>query len=101
MSDTTKYKDAPVLQHPQIKDVQTAIRIYWAHPEIGVHHIKELFGLISNSPAHKYKRAVLNEMAKNDIKTHTRGTINTRFAYTCWGIDIDDLEKRHAKLKKI
>ncbi len=85
----------------QISSIDTAIRIYFEHPELGNSQIKELFGSIGNSTISAYKKAVLEEQAKRGVKTSYWNAINTEVAYEVWGIDVEDLIKRREKLKKL
>lgn len=84
-----------------IADIDTALRIYYQYPEITNKEISELFGGLSRASALAYKRRVQDEQAKRDIKTHQKFAVNTVVAYEVFGIDIDDLERRKAKLKKL
>ena len=82
-------------------NIDTALRIYYTYPEIGNAEIKELFGPISSRTAVRYKEAVKEEQTKNNIYTSQQFTVNTEIAYKVWGIDVEDLEKRRDKLKKL
>ena len=84
-----------------ITNIDTALRIYYSYPEIGNSQMRELFGSIGNSTAAKYKEAVKQEQAKQNVKTMCLNTVNTRVAYEVWGIDVDDLEKRRKALKRL
>lgn len=84
-----------------IKDIDTAIRIYYACPEMGNSQIRELFGIAANSTIARYKKPVLEKQAEEGVKTMCANTVNTRTAYKVWGIDVADLEKRRDKLKKL
>ena len=85
----------------QIKNIETAIRIYYSCPEIGNKEIRELFGSLGNSTISKYKNEVKKQQVADEVKTMCLNTINTETAYKVWGIDIADLEKRRAKLKRL
>ncbi len=86
----------------EIRDIDTALRIFWTHTELTSAHIRELFrGNISTSTVTKYKEMVRNEQRERGIKTCMYNTVNTRVAFEVWGIDVDDLEKRRAKLIKL
>lgn len=85
----------------QIKNIDTALRIYYQYSEIGNKEIRELFGNIGNSTISNYKEAVKQEQVKQNIKTSCLYTVNTRVAYKVWGIDVDDLEIRRKKLKNL
>lgn len=84
-----------------IKDIDTAIRIYYAHPEMDNSQIRELFDIAANSTIARYKKPVLEKQVEYGIKTMCANTVNTRTAYEVWGIDVADLEKRRDKLRKL
>ncbi|MGN0181446.1 MAG: hypothetical protein ACI4DP_03400 [Candidatus Ornithomonoglobus sp.] len=84
-----------------IKDVNTAIHIYYAYPEMDNSQIKELFGIAANSTIARYKKPVLEKQTEDGVKTMCAYTVNTKTAYEVWGIDVADLEKRRDKLKKL
>ena len=85
----------------QISDIDTALYIYYRYPEIGNKEIKLLFGSLGETSLTKYKKAVLAEQVKQDVKTSQLYTVNTEIAYKVWGIDVADLEKRREKLDKL
>ncbi len=82
-------------------NIDTALRIYYENVEIGSKEIRELFGITANSAVARVKNEVLEEMAKRGQKPYARYCINTAVAYDVWGIDVNDLEKRRNKLKKL
>ena len=84
-----------------IADIETALRIYYQYPEIGHKELKKLFSSISNSTLSKYMREIRRVQAARNVKTCTMHSVNTRTAYEVMGIDVDDLEHRLAKLKKL
>lgn len=84
-----------------IASIDTALRIYYTYPEIGNKQIKELFAPIGDATISRFKKAVQEAQAEKDVKTSQMKTVNTAVAYEVWGIDIDDLERRRDKLKKL
>ena len=84
-----------------IKDIPTAIRIFYEYPEIGNKEIRELFGGGSKSSIFHIKKLAEAKMAEKGVKSFTSYHVNTKCAYEAWGIDVDDLEKRYLKLKKL
>lgn len=85
----------------QIADIDTALRIYYQYPEIGNKQIRELFGGLGNSTIANYKRAVLDKQIEIGKKTSAAHTVDTETAFDVWGIDVENLEKRKLKLKKL
>ena len=86
---------------PSVKSIPNALKIYYAHSEIGNKQIKDLFGSPSSATVAKLKRAVKNEMAKREIMSYGHNKVNTCVAYEVWGIDVIDLERRMKKLKNL
>lgn len=86
---------------PQITGIETAIRIYYQYPEIGSKEMAELFIRHSKSTINRLKRLAYEQMIKDDVYSHGMYKVNTTSAFTAWGIDIDDLEKRRSKLLKL
>ena len=86
---------------PQIKDLETAIRIYYSNSHIGSSEIKELFGYLSGSKIASLKNAVRDEMKKRNIMQYSLYTVDVEVAYEVWGISIEALERKYNKLKKL
>lgn len=83
-----------------IKDVGTAVRIFYSCPELGTKDIMELFSC-SPSTANRLKEPVRKLQKERDILTFTDHTVNTQCAYEAWHIDIKEMERRAAKLSKL
>ena len=86
---------------PQIINIETALRIYYANSEIGNSEIKLLFGCLSSSTVARLKRLAKDEMLKRDVMSYGMYKVNTTIAYAVWGINVTDLEKRRKKLKDL
>ena len=81
-------------------DIEKAVLMYYEKTEIGNAEIMELF-CVSRQTAGKLKNAVLEEMAKMNIRCWLPHHVNTKVAFKTWGIDIDDFEKRLKKLRTL
>lgn len=91
---------------PKLRDVGLAIKIYYENIELSNKELKELFVSrrgenISSATLVKLKKAVLEEAAKRNMLMWEKGCVNTKLAYEVWGLEINDLEKRWAKLQKL
>lgn len=86
---------------PQIKSIDTALRIYYTHSELGNKEIMALFGRLSSATVSRLKKAVKTEMHHQNIKAYGANNVNTAVAYDVWGINANDLEKRWKKLKEL
>ncbi len=86
---------------PPISDIDTALEVYYRHSEIGNREIERLFGKHSSATICKLKKAVKAEMNKRNVYSYGANKVNTAIAFEVWHIDINDLEKRRDKLKKL
>lgn len=85
---------------PQIKDIRSAIVMYYSKIELRSSDIKDLFDC-SGATASKIKKIAREYMREQNTPVWNAGQVNTKAAYEAWGLDIDDLEKRYNKLKKL
>ena len=86
---------------PQITSIDNALKIYYSHSELGNKEISSLFGRLSSATTAKLKKLAKNEMMNREVLSYGMHKVNTTVAYNVWGIDINDLEKRHKKLKTL
>ena len=86
---------------PQIKSLETAIRIYYERIELRNADIREIFGSLGSKTICGLKQAAKDRMKENDIPSWDAKAVNTEAAFEAWGLDIADLEKRLNKLKKL
>lgn len=85
-----------------IESIDTALKIFYTYPEIGNKELKELFGQrTSSATIERYKKAVRERQAENNILTNGLYTVDTATAYKVFGIDVEDLERRRNKLIKL
>ena len=89
------------LNIPTIKNIETALNIYYRHPEIGNKEIAELFGNISNTRIAKLKQIVKVEMIEKNIMSYSSNKINTEVAFVVWGLDVENLAHRMRMLSKL
>ena len=86
---------------PVIASLDAAIRVYYESPELNNDKIRQIFGEIKANRIANMKRPVLEEMAIQKRKPFGLHTVNTEIAFKVWGLSIDDLERRRAKLLKL
>ena len=86
---------------PQISSIESALRIYYSHSEIGNSEITMLFGKLAPATIARLKKIVKNEMTSRDMNSYGMNKINTTVAYETWGIDVPDLERRKKKLVEL
>lgn len=85
----------------QISDVETAVRIYYAYPEIGNDEISKLFGTSCRSTLTSLKTKAREEMNNENVKSFRTYTVNTKCAYRAWGLNIKELERDLKKLRDL
>ena len=85
-----------------VKDLGTAVRIYYSYPEMSNKEIKELFGRnFSGATLARYKSMIRQRQRELGIKTAVPYSVNTKVAFEVFGIDITEIEKNMAKLQKL
>ena len=84
---------------PGLKDIPTAIRIYYKKHELTTSDIIELFGCCAPT-AKKMKDMARELMGERDVPNWNALAVNTDCAFEAWGLNINDLERRYKKLLK-
>ena len=77
------------------------MKIYYNYSEIGNKEINELFGQHSSATVSKLKKMVKSEMDKQNTSSYGANKVNTSIAYSIWGINVIDLERRRKKLQEL
>lgn len=86
---------------PMITSIETALDTYYKYPQLGNKEIKQIFGRIGSSKICELKKLARDKMQDMDQPLWNNKTVNTDAAFIAWGIDVQLLEKRYAKLKKM
>lgn len=86
---------------PQLLSIETAIRIYYQRIELSNNDIREIFGKLGSATIAKLKRKAREVMQENNRPVWNAQYINTEDAYTAWGLDIKDLERRWRKIRSM
>lgn len=87
---------------PQIADLESAVNLYYRKPMLFNDDVKELFPTVrSNNTITKLKRKAREYMIENDIMPINALAVDTKAAFTAWGLDIHDMEYRLNKLRKL
>ena len=84
----------------QMPDIKKALELYYTKTEISSADIRDLFGCCP-STATKLKTDVKKAMAQEEIRTWLPNNVDIETAYKVWHIDINELEKKLAKLNKL
>lgn len=86
---------------PQIGDLKTAITLYYTKISLSNTDIALLFPGIGNDRICTLKNLAREKAAEKNKLQWNSLTVLTPEAYEAWGLDIDDLEKRYTKLRKL
>ena len=93
--------ERPNVRIPPITGVAEAIHIFWEYPELSNKELERLFGKRSPNTYSKLKKAAWEKMQEMGAFTTSPTRVPTHCAYLAWGLDINDLEKRYARLQKL
>lgn len=85
----------------QIKNLETVVRLYYERLELTNSDIRSIFGNISSSTVVRLKKQAREQMVVDDAPVWDAKNVNTVAAYKAWNLDVDDLEKRLLKLRKL
>jgi len=86
---------------PPITSIDSALFIYYNHAELGNKEIASLFGKRSSATVARLKRLAKDEMSRREIPSYGINRVNTIVAFEVWGLDVQELEERRDKLKKL
>lgn len=86
---------------PMISSVEAAVTAYYANPQLGNAEIKEIFGHLSKGKTCQLKAIAREKMKELGIPLMNSYTVDADAAYQAWGLNISDLERRYAKIKKM
>ncbi len=87
---------------PPIGSLRTAIELYHRPQDFLFNaDIHNLFPGIGTARVQQLKRlAKAITIERKGVQLNSR-TVNTKDAFAAWGLDIEDLEKRYSKLKRL
>lgn len=85
----------------KVRDIETALRLYYSTPELTSEDIRALFGDVSSGTITNLKRPVVEKMREGGYFCCTRHAVNTKLAYEVWGLDVEDMEARYKKFRKL
>ncbi|MCI8589710.1 MAG: hypothetical protein HFE77_03250 [Clostridiales bacterium] len=84
-----------------VKNMETALYIYWNYPEIGNKEIAALFGLSGTATLARYKKIARQRMDEKGVECRGFACVDTATAFEAWGIDVGDLENRLIKIQRL
>lgn len=86
---------------PPISSVESALDTYYKYPQLGNKEIRLVFGQIGSAKVCELKKLAREKMFEQGQLLLNDKMVNTDAAFTAWGIDVADLEKRLSKLKRM
>lgn len=85
---------------PNFVDIREAVRVYYEKTFIGTTDIVKLFRCCP-ATARELKKLGQEQELKEQPMLYNASKVNVKHAYAAWGYDIDDLERRVQKLKRL
>ena len=83
-------------------DIEVAVKMYYERISLSGADIQKLFNVKSSSTVAKYRREVIEYFSDKEVSPmHRNDKLDTYCAFEAWGLDINDLEKRLQKLRKL
>ena len=86
---------------PQIASVEIAVRLYYERIFLSNKDIQTLFPGIGCDTVQKLKKLARAKASEQNKMQYNSYTVMTESAYQAWGLDIDQLERRLTKLRKL
>ena len=91
---------------PQITDIGNALEIYYNRMTLSYADTRELFrgsgrGQLSTSTLAKLFELARQDQAEHNILPRNPRHVNTDSAFRAWGLDVEEMEKKYTRLKKI
>lgn len=83
---------------PNIPNLERAIEIYYENHLLDKQLIKELFGC---SDGTAYKLKLLVKQKNPEMPVWDNQTVDTKKAFSTWGLNVEDLELRVKRLYKL
>lgn len=85
---------------PQVRDIETALRLYYERLELSNKDIKELFET-SAGTVYRLKALAKEEMDAMGIPCWNATHVNTEAAYKAWGLDVQKMERNYKRLQSL
>ena len=89
-----------IVNIPQVRDADAAIRLYYEQKELSLDDICRIFACCRSTAA-RLKRRGVEEMALSDTPAWNTRLVNTKCAFRSWGVNIEDLERGKRQLAKL
>lgn len=82
-------------------NLEAALRLYYERLELSCEDIRTIFGPMSSSTMARLKNKARKQMAADKSQIWNAKNVNTVSAFTAWGLDPDELERRLIKLRRL
>ena len=86
---------------PQISSIGTAVELYYSRVALSNADITALFAPIGKDKVIGLKRLAREKTAELGKMQWSNQTVRTDDAYLAWGLDIEKLEEKYKKLKRL
>lgn len=86
---------------PPIASVESALEVYYRFPQLGNKEIRQIFGPLSSAKICQLKDVAREKMTERGEIRYNNRLVGADSAYQAWGIDIADLERRLARLRRL
>ena len=85
---------------PAIAGVEVAVKLYYEKIALTSKDITTLFPHISKTTVQRLKELARDTAAEHNLMQFSSKSVLTEPAYEAWGLNIDALERRLAKIRK-
>lgn len=96
----TKGRRTGAIRVPQVRDLESAIRMYYERSAFGIKDIMEIFD-VSDSTALRLKNAAREQERKEGIPCWNVRYVNPEAAFRAWGLDITRMETSLKRLRSL
>ena len=96
----TKGRRTGAIRVPQVRELESAIRLYYERSAFGIKDIMEIFD-VSDSTALRLKNAAREQERKEGIQCWNVRYVNPEAAFRAWGLDITRMEMSLKRLRSL
>lgn len=96
----TEVRRTGAIRVQQVRDLESAIRLYYERSAFGIKDIMEIFD-VSDSTALRLKNAAREQERKEGIPCWNVRYVNPEAAFRAWGLDITRMETSLKRLRSL
>lgn len=86
---------------PQVRDIEKAVELYYTRLDLSNADIKALFGAMGSQKVAELKKLAEDVRREKNAARWSPLRVPTSCAFEAWGLDIEDLEKRLARMRRL